>query len=160
MTDISKSFAKLCRSYVKLADKFQQLDVEYMTLKSKVVPVLKQLKSYQTTIEVLKQEKTDLKAELESVTAKYDELKVFEELLSPDMKALLDEASEQVDLVDETLFEMEQDDDPDLSEADKMMLQAFRENPDAFNLPEIESVLQNGNVNGYSGVGHYEPTFS
>ncbi|MEB3213953.1 MAG: hypothetical protein VKL39_21575 [Leptolyngbyaceae bacterium] len=155
MTDISKSFAKLCRSYVRLADKFQQLDVDYMTLKSKIVPILKQLKAYQATIETLKQEKSELKAELDTVTAKYDELKVFEELLSPEMKALLDEATEQVDLVDETLEEMEQDDDPDLSDADKTILQAFRDNPDEFTLPEIDSLMASNHGNGYSNVSSY-----
>ncbi|MEL6221082.1 MAG: hypothetical protein AAFR31_00405 [Cyanobacteria bacterium J06627_8] len=166
MTDISKSFAKLCRSYVKLADKFQQLDIDYMKLKGKVVPVLKQLKTYQATIEALKQEKSDLKTELETMTAKYDELKVFEELLSPDMKALLDEATEQVDLVDETLMEMEQDGDPDLSDTDKMLLQAFRDNPNEFTLPDIEA-LPSSNGNGYTHGGgyastteQYEPTLS
>ncbi|MEM7773751.1 MAG: hypothetical protein AAGA75_24025 [Cyanobacteria bacterium P01_E01_bin.6] len=139
MADISKSFAKLCHSYIKLADKFQQLDVDYMTLKGKIVPVLKQLKAYRTTIEALKQEKKDLKAELETVSAKYEELKVFEELLSPEMQALIDEAQEQVDLVDETLTEMEQDDDPDLSEDDKAILRVFRDNPDAFTLPDLGS---------------------
>ena len=152
MTDISTSFAKLCRSYVKLADKFQQLDVDYMTLKSKIVPVLKQLKAYQTTIETLRQEKHDLKAELDTVTAKYDELKVFEDLLSPEMQSLLEEAEGQIDLVDETLSEMDEDDDPDLTPDDKMLLQAFRENPEAFALPDLGMLLNGSDSNG-NGTG-------
>ncbi len=141
MTNISNSFAKLCRSYVKLADKFQQLDVEYMTLKGKIVPLLKQLKAYRDAVEALKSEKQEMRAELDVVTAKYEELKVFEELLSPGMQALLQEAQDQVNLVDETLVEMEQDDDPDLSKDDKELLSAFRENPDAFALPDLGALL-------------------
>lgn len=149
MTNISNSFAKICRSYVKLADKFQQLDVEHMTLKSKIVPLLKQLKDYQHTIETLKQEKSDLKAEIDAITAKYEELKPFEELLDPDVQALLEEAQDQVDLVDETLGEMEKDDDPDLSEDEKVILRAFHDNPEAFSLPDLGSLLSS-NGNGHS----------
>ena len=163
MTNISNSFAKLCRSYVKLADRFQQLDVDYMTLKSKIVPVLKQLKAYQSTIETLKQEKQDLQVELNAITAQYEGLKVFEELLSPEMQSLIEEAQDQVDLVDETLVEMDQDDDPDLTDEDKTILQAFHDNPDAFALPDLGALISgngsNGNGNGSSqpnSVGNYE----
>lgn len=164
MTNISNSFSKLCRSYVKLADRFQQLDVECMTLKGKIVPILKQLKAYQDTIEALKHEKTALRAELDSVTAKYEELKIFEELLSPEMQSLLQDAQDQVDLVDETLTEMDEDNDPDLSDDDKEILQAFKDNPDAFALPDLGALLNGSGSNGHtpngssaSGyVGHYE----
>lgn len=153
--NLSVSFEKLCRSYIKMADRFQQLDVEYMTLRSKVVPLLKQLKAYQQTIESLKRENSDLQAELETVTAKYEELKPFEDLLSPELQGLLQEAEDQIDLVDETLNEMDRDDDPDLSEDDKALIQAFRDNPDAFSLPDLDSLSgsgQNGSaINGASG---------
>ena len=157
MANISNSFAKLCRSYVKLADRFQQLDVDYMTLKGKIVPVLKQLKAYQSTIETLKQEKHDLQAKLDAMTAEYEGLKVFEELLSPEMQSLIEEAQDQVDLVDETLIEMDQDDDPDLTDEDKTILQAFQENPDAFSLPDL-GVLINGNGSNGNGNGSSKAT--
>ncbi|MGB3494181.1 MAG: hypothetical protein WBA57_15735 [Elainellaceae cyanobacterium] len=153
--NLPASFEKLCRSYLKMADRFQQLDVEYMTLRGKVVPLLKQLKAYQQTIETLKQESGDLSAELETITAKYEELKPFEELLSPDLQGLFQEAEEQIDLVDETLKEMERDDDPDLSAEDKALVEAFRHDPNAFVVSDPSSLsgtVQSGNTtNGAIG---------
>lgn len=159
------SFEKLCRSYVKMADRFQQLDVEYMTLKSKIVPLLKQLRGYQQTVETLKRENGDLKTELETMTAKYEELKPFEELLNPELQGLLQEAEEQIDLVDETLKEMERDRDPDLSEDDKALIEAFKTDPNAFALPDLNSLsspAQNGSsLNGVSNFsGSTSPEMS
>lgn len=154
MTNISNSFAKLCRSYVNLADKFQQLDVEYMTLKGKIVPLLKQMKTYQQTIEALKNDNKELQAEITTLSAKYEELRPFEDLLSPEMQTLLEEAQEQINLVDETLSEIDQNNDPDLSEEDKALLEAFRADPDAFALPDLEPMLNDSSHLDYGTNGH------
>jgi len=34
MSDLAERYARLCRVYVQLADRFQKLDVEHMTLRS------------------------------------------------------------------------------------------------------------------------------
>jgi chromosome segregation ATPase len=123
---------QVCRAFVKLADRFQKLDVEHMTLKTKVVQILKLLKSYKELAEKLNQEKQELKQELASATLKYEELKVFEVFLEPEFQALLLEAEEQLELVDETLKEIEDDRDPDLDDLDKELLVEYQTAPESF----------------------------
>ncbi|MEB3360363.1 MAG: hypothetical protein VKK04_26805 [Synechococcales bacterium] len=154
MGNIADSFSRLCQSYVTLADRFQQLDVEHMTLKTKVIPLLKALKSYKRLIETLKQENQDLAAQLETMTAKYDALKPFEDLLGSDLQALLSEAEEQVELVEQTLSEMENNNDPDLTEEDKALLRVFYEHPQEFEMMVSEpSPYPTLGINGHHSSG-------
>lgn len=133
MSNIAERYIYLCRCYIELADKFQKLDVEHMTLKSKMVPVLKAMKTCKQTIEQLTQEKLELEQKLKAVTAHYEELKSFEVLLQPETQAVLAEAEEQMSLVQETLLEIDQDSDPGMSEADKLLLEEYYSNSSELN---------------------------
>jgi len=130
--NLAERYMRLCRAYIKLADKFQKLDVEYMTLRGKVVPLLKALKTYQFAVDQLKQEKADLEEKLQAITLKYEELKPLEDLLHPDMQSTLSEAEGQIELVDTTLNEMEYELDPDLTDADKQLLRQYQSHPEEF----------------------------
>lgn len=139
MENIVDSFANLCDSYITLADRFQQLDVDHMTLKGKVVPLLKALKNYQQAIATLQSENRALKQELagtqeecKTLAAKNDALKALEPLLSAEMASLLANASEQASLVQETMDEMDANKDPDLSEEEKDLLAVFYNDPQRF----------------------------
>lgn len=137
--NVVDSFSNLCSSYIDLADRFQQLDVEHMTLKSKVIPLLKALKNYQKAIATLQAEKQSLQATLDTSQAeysllieKYESLKALEPLLDEDMMALMQSAEEQSILVKETTAEMDANQDPDLSDEEKSMLDLFYADPEAF----------------------------
>ncbi|MGA7938205.1 MAG: hypothetical protein WCA35_31940 [Kovacikia sp.] len=134
MSELAERYARLCRGYVQLAEKFQKLDVEHMTLRSKVLPLLKSLKTFHSTIEELKHEKEALENQLHSTTLKYEELKVLEAFLQPDMQECLMEAEEQFALVETTVKEMESDRDPDLSEDEKTILNEYHSQPEILNL--------------------------
>ena len=160
MENIVDSFAHLCDSYITLADRFQQLDVEHMMLKGKVIPVLKALKSYQQAIAQLQAEKISLQQELadakeECVTlaAKNDALKALEPLLSDEMAALLTSAEEQAALVNETMAEIDANNDPDLSEEEKSLLTVFYNDPERFaSLYSQPSSANNGTSFSKGGI--------
>jgi predicted nuclease with TOPRIM domain len=133
MSNIAERYIYLSHCYIELADKFQKLDVEHMTLKSKMVPVLKAMKTCKQTIEQLTQEKLELEQKLQAVTAQSEELKSFEVLLQPETQAVLAEAEEQMSLVQETLLEIDQDSDPGMSEADKLLLEEYYSNSNELN---------------------------
>lgn len=57
-------YTRLCRAYVTLSERFNQLDVDHMTLKGQVVPLLKALKAQQAKLRVVEAEKTELQAAL------------------------------------------------------------------------------------------------
>ena len=139
MENIVDSFANLCDSYITLADRFQQLDVEHMTLKGKVVPLLKALKTYQQAIATLQSDKKALQQQLAStqeecktLTAKNESLQALEPLLSAEMLALLSNAEEQAALVKETIEEMDDNNDPDLNTEEKNLLTVFYNDPERF----------------------------
>ena len=135
-------YKHLAESYIKLSDQFHQLDVEHMTLKQKVVPVLKALRKYQNltaqlkqdkaklvqTIQALTDEKLDLQATIATMQTKFEALADLEALLQPETQDLLTEAEQQIDLVEETLQEMALDSDPDLSQSDKQLLETYYQN--------------------------------
>ncbi len=135
MSHLADRYTRLCHSYIKLSDKFQKLDVDHMTLRSKVVPLIKLLQTYKQTIKQLTQDKEALASDLQSMTLKYEELKPLEAFLQPEAQAALAEAEEQLELVDITLQEMESDRDPDLSEIDKAILTEYQANPDLLDKP-------------------------
>lgn len=135
-------YKRLAESYIKLADQFHQLDVEHMTLKQKVVPVLKALRKYQSLTAQLKQDKVELLQKIQALTdekldlqttiatmqTKFEDLADLEALLQPETQDLLMEAEQQIDLVEETLQEMALDSDPDLSQSDKQLLETYYQN--------------------------------
>ncbi|NEP18272.1 MAG: hypothetical protein F6J97_15435 [Leptolyngbya sp. SIO4C1] len=78
----------------------------------------------------LSEEKAQLESSLQAVQLKYEALAEFETLLQPDAVSVLAEAEQQMELVEETLQEIELDSDPDLSEVDKQLLLQYRDRSD------------------------------
>ena len=58
-------YTRLCRAYVTLAERFHQLDVDHMTLKGQMVPLLKALKAHQAKLKAVEAEKTELQVTLQ-----------------------------------------------------------------------------------------------
>ncbi|HEY9621794.1 MAG TPA: hypothetical protein V6C78_15650 [Crinalium sp.] len=136
MSQLAERYTRLCHAYIELAEKFQKLDVEHMTLRSKVIPLLKALKTSRADVSQLKLEKAALEEQLQTISVKYEQVKVLELLLQPEMLDALAEAEDQIALVNTTLTEMNSDFDPDLSEPDKMLLLEYQQNPDGFDTAE------------------------
>ncbi len=55
-------YTRLCRAYVSLSERFHQLDVEHMTLKEQVVPLLKAFKAQQARLKTAEAENTRLQS--------------------------------------------------------------------------------------------------
>ena len=161
-------YTRLCRAYVTLAERFHQLDVDHMTLKGQMVPLLKALKAHQAKLKAVEAEKTELQVtlqqqvqqqvqiqtlldqqeaqhrqELQQLTQTYEsklqalashvaELQPLEQLLNTETNHELSVAEEQIELVETTLQEMEQDSSPDLSGEEKALLAAYQSDPQAF----------------------------
>ncbi|MFH7245386.1 MAG: hypothetical protein ACHWZW_21315 [Spirulina sp.] len=154
MNQTVERYTRLCRAYVQLSERFHQLDVEHMTLKGQVVPLLRALKAQQTRLKQMQTEKEALqqaldqrmaqhRQDMQTLTRTYEErlsslshhleeLRPLERLLSSDMSQDLAVAEEQMDLVEATLQEMSEDNDPDLTSDEKALLAAYRANPAAF----------------------------
>ncbi|MFM7447088.1 MAG: hypothetical protein ACKO24_00640 [Leptolyngbyaceae cyanobacterium] len=152
MDNLAERYVRLSRAYIKLADKFHKLDVEHMALRGKVVPLLRAVKAHRVTIDQLSEENLALKAQLtelagthqriqileaqlQSLTAQYHTLQPLEALLQSEVQETLTEAEQQIELVEATVDEMDNDRDPDLSEADKQLLQEYENDPSRFTLP-------------------------
>lgn len=154
-------YTRLCRAYVKLSERFHQLDVDHMRLKGQVIPLLKALKAQQTRLHQMQSEKDNLqqtldqlrqsfdqratlhRQEMQALTQTYEErlenlshhiseLRPLEVLLSSEVFQELVVAEEQMELVEATIQEMVDDDDPDLSLDEKALLEAYRANPGSF----------------------------
>ena len=146
MSPLSTRYQRLSTAYIDLADQFQQLDVEHMTLRSKVAPLVKALQGYKALVEQLKQENRQLaenQAELAetnheltlkqsalmqrvaSLSDRVNQLGALEGLLETNCQTLLDEAEQQMALVTETIEEREAEPDPDLSAADRALLESY-----------------------------------
>ena len=147
-------YTRLCRAYVSLSERFHQLDVDHMTLKGQVVPLLKALKDHQAKLKAVETEKAALQArldqqeaqhlqELQHLTKTYEdrlqalsshvaELQPLEQLLNGETNRELSVAEEQMELVETTFLEMEQDSSPDLSHDEKALLAAYQADPNAF----------------------------
>lgn len=147
-------YTRLCRAYVSLSERFHQLDVEHMTLKGQVVPLLKTLKAQQAKLKAVETEKADLQVllnqqtaqhrqELQQLTKTYEEqlqalsnhvteLQPLEQLLNSETNHELSIAEEQMELVETTFQEIDQDSSPDLSSEEKALLAAYQADPDAF----------------------------
>ncbi|MGB3615165.1 MAG: hypothetical protein WBA10_15335 [Elainellaceae cyanobacterium] len=147
-----ESFSRLCHSYLNLADRFQQLDVECMEFKARLVPLLHNLKAKDNKINDLTETNQRLTEQLEALGAKYDQLKPLEAVMADDMQDLLKQAEEQANLVDETLAEMDSDSMPELAPQDKEILEQFYNHPEQFAPPDINHGENNQSENGYHAV--------
>lgn len=147
-------YTRLSRAYVRLSERFHQLDVEHMKLKGQMVPLLKTARDYKSQLQALETEHANLQTalhhqaeqhqqELQTLTRTYEdklqalsqhleELKPLENLLSQEVYQQLSEAEEQIELDEATFQEMDQDASPDLSPEDKALITAYQHNPDDF----------------------------
>lgn len=147
-------YTRLCRAYVKLSERFHQLDVEHMQLKGNMVTLLKALKAYkkktldlgqanlelnQTLSNLESQHQAELQnlvstyeGELESLRSQITQLHSLEMFTTPEAQQELAEAERQIDLVEETLQEMDQDSSPDLTDEEKGLLAEYYANPREF----------------------------
>ncbi|WP_299402351.1 hypothetical protein [Acaryochloris sp. IP29b_bin.148] len=168
MKSIAERYKSLAGAYVKLSDKFHQLDVAHMNLKEKLLPAIKAINSYRALIHQLQQDKaelertvqtlterqthlqenqltlqakevelsmtvntltkenTDLQAVLQDFQTKYEVVADFESLLASEPQAMLTEAEQQMELVEETLQEIALNSDPDLSQEEKQLIEAYQ----------------------------------
>lgn len=168
MKSIAERYNSLARAYVKLSDKFHQLDVAHMNLKEKLLPAIKAIKSYRSLVHQLQQDKaelertiqtlaerqqylennqltlqakevelsmtvntltkenTDLQAALQDFQTKYEVVADFESLLESEPQAILVEAEQQMELVEETLQEIALNSDPDLSQDEQQLIEVYQ----------------------------------
>ena len=151
---MAERYTRLCRAYIKLSERFQQLDVEHMTLKGQMVPLLRAYKAQKQTLQQVQTEKEALQHSLDQQGVQYrqqmhdlsqgyeeriatltrhiEELQPLEPLLAPAVNEELAEAESQMELVETTFEEMEADSAPDLSEEEQRLLAVYRSDPDAF----------------------------
>ncbi len=129
MSDPTQRYLRLCQSYVQLADRFTQLDVEQMTLREKLIPFLLAFKHYKELAEKLATENTSLQAELTDLRERYTQLNAADQQFSPPLTSELEtallEAEEQMALVEETIKEQAIDPDPDLLPVEKLLLDEY-----------------------------------
>ena len=111
---------KLEQTIQTLTDQQQRLEEDQRTLKAKEV-------EQSIIINTLTDEKTNLQAALEEFQAKYDALADFESLLQSGPQAVLAEAEQQMALVEETLQEIALNSDPDLSENEQQLIEAYQD---------------------------------
>ncbi|ABW33315.1 hypothetical protein [Acaryochloris marina] len=111
---------KLEQTIQTLTDQQQRLEEDQRTLKAKEV-------EQSIIINALTDEKTNLQAALEEFQAKYDALADFESLLQSGPQAVLAEAEQQMLLVEETLQEIALNSDPDLSENEQQLIEAYQD---------------------------------
>lgn len=168
MKSIAERYKSLAGAYVKLSDKFHQLDVAHMNLKEKLLPAVRAINSYRSLIQQLQQDKaelertvqtlterqkhlednqltlqakeielsmavntltkenTDLQTALQGFQTKYEVVAGFESLLESEPQAMLVEAEQQMELVEETLQEIALNSDPDLSQEEKELIEAYQ----------------------------------
>ncbi|KAI9132477.1 hypothetical protein [Acaryochloris sp. CCMEE 5410] len=168
MKSIAERYKSLAGAYVKLSDKFHQLDVAHMNLKEKLLPAVKAINSYRSLIQQLQldkaelertvqtlterqqhlednqltlqakeielsmavntltKENTDLQTALQDFQTKYEVVAGFESLLESEPQTMLVEAEQQMELVEETLQEIALNSDPDLSQEEKELIEAYQ----------------------------------
>lgn len=193
MKSIAERYNSLAGAYIKLSDKFHQLDVAHMNLKEKLLPAIKAIKSYRSLVSQLQQDKaeleltiqtlterqqrleenqlalqakevelsmtvntltrenTDLQAALQDAQANFEVVADFESLLESEPQAILLEAEQQMELVEETLQEIALNSDPDLSYEEQQLIEAYQkesesllvsmELPQGKNSQEVAEVL-------------------
>ncbi len=129
MRDTTQRYLRLCQSYVQLADRYTQLDVEQMTLREKLIPFLLAFKHYKEIAEKLTSENANLQAELTDLRQRYAQLSTADHQFAPELTSELEtallEAEEQMALVEETLQEQSLDPDPTLLPVEKLLLDEY-----------------------------------
>ncbi|NJL45620.1 MAG: hypothetical protein HC922_07575 [Leptolyngbyaceae cyanobacterium SM2_3_12] len=168
MNQMVERYTRLCRAYVTLSERFHQLDVDHMTLKGQMIPLLKALKAHQTRLKASEAAQATLQAaldnqavqhrqDMQNLTSTYEdrlqalahqvaELQTLERLLHDDAYRELTVAEEQMELVETTFQEMELDSSPDLSEPEQALLAAYRSNPAAFLSAEASPEMNPGSI--------------
>ncbi|NMF84872.1 hypothetical protein [Nodosilinea sp. P-1105] len=178
MNQLAERYTRLCRSYVQLAERFHQLDVDHMTLKGQTVSLLNVLKTKQDQVQQVNAHNAQLqhqlnqladqhRQEMQALTRTYeekiqdltqhlDELKPLESLMTSERYQDLVIAEEQMELVEATFLEIDQNGTPDLSREEQTLLAAYRADPSTFlagsaqrptvavamaSLPEAESAV-------------------
>jgi chromosome segregation ATPase len=140
MKSTADRYKSIAEAYLKLSDRFNQLDIAHMSLRQKIVPMIKALKKYQAlttqlkqdkaeltqTIQALANEKTTLQGTIATLQNKIETLIDLEPLLQPETQHILTEAEQQIELIEETLQEITLNSDPDLSEADRQLLETYQ----------------------------------
>ncbi|MBD0334155.1 MAG: hypothetical protein ICV62_01580 [Cyanobacteria bacterium Co-bin13] len=175
MNQMVERYTRLCRAYVKLSERFHQLDVEHMKLKGNMVPLLKAVKAYRSQNAQLVRQNQELQQalanadtlhrsevqnlvatyeeQLESLKTQVDELKALEWFATEEAHRDLAEAEHQIALDEETFQEIAQDDLPDLTEDEKALLVEYHANPANFVEQSFAPVpLEQGSSNGSAAL--------
>lgn len=154
MNQMVERYTRLCRAYVRLSERFHQLDLEHMKLKENMVPLLKAVKAYRQKTTVLERTNLELQQtlatldtrhqgevqnlvstyeeQLESLKSQVEELKALEWFTTEAAQQELAEAEHQIDLDEETFLEIDQDAAPDLTDAEKALLSEYHTDPGQF----------------------------
>lgn len=154
LNQMVERYTRLCQAYVKLSERFHQLDVDHMKLKGNVVPLLKTVKLHKQRTLGLERQNLELQQaiavaeerhqislqnliatyeeQLEDLRRQAEELKSLEWFTSEAAQQQLAEAEHQIALDEETFEEIAQDASPDLSVADKALLGEYQANPADF----------------------------
>ena len=120
IAQLQQEKVELKQSVQALTDRQQQLEEALLIQKENETKL-------STTIQLLTDEKATLQASLENVQTQSEALADVEGLLKPEAQAILAEAEQQMELVTETLQEMALNNDPDLNEADKQLLESYED---------------------------------
>lgn len=143
MDSLSQRYLRLCKAYSQLAERYTKLDIDYMTLRERLVPFLMAFKYYKQMAEELSAEKLALQQEINELRDRYQVLAsqsngapVNDELL-----AALAEAEGQMALIEETLEEQDADLDPNLLPTEKQLLEEYTKGVGDFQalLPQFAS---------------------
>ena len=155
MNQMVERYTRLCRAYVKLSERFQELDIANMTLKGQLVSLIKttkaqqqqqqrQSKEYQRLLEAFNSLRANHQQELQELTHSYEDriqdltselvslTALQTDLFAPDVQEALTEAETQSELLEEAFQEMATDGDPDLNSEEKALLAEFQANPSLF----------------------------
>ncbi len=108
-----------------LTERQRQLEESQRSLQAKEVEL-------ETKVSTLTAEKSDLSSALLTLQEKYDAIADLEYLLQSKPRSVLIEAEEQMALVEETLYEISLNSDPDLSEEEQQLVAVFESENDSF----------------------------
>jgi phage protein D len=172
-------YTRLCRAYVRLSERFQELDVAHMTLKKQAVSLLaayqqeqarhrQQLEENQSLTKALEASKAEhdatvqdlihtYEARIQALTVELDALLPLQQVVfSEEAQAALSEAESQEELLEETFKEIEADDAPDLTPEEKVLLAEFRANPAHFTQSEVASMPMGSGITS----DHHAPSLT
>lgn len=119
VNQLQQDKSELERTIQTLTERQQRLEENQLTLQAKEVEL-------SMTVNTLTQENTDLQADLKEFQTKFDAIADFESLLGSEPQAILAEAEQQMELVEETLQEIALNSDPDLSQEEQQLVEAYQ----------------------------------